>query len=164
MDADRFDTLARSLTRGGASHHALAGLVAGAIGLLGARAEESAAHELKATCKKKSGQAKKKCLKKAKKHAAQHAAEDASGGGGGGGGNDQPPPPFCASQPDGTACGYCRLCQSGACQADSTQNNAACGSDGTGRCLNGRCNPVPTCSPRNGPCQTVADCCSAGST
>jgi hypothetical protein len=58
MDAERFDSLARSLTGGGSRRHALTGLVAGALGLLGARAGETAAHDLKAKCKKKSGEAK----------------------------------------------------------------------------------------------------------
>lgn len=143
MDAERFDTLARSLTSAGPRRHVL-GLLSGVtlvalaplLGLAGAEA----------------GKRKKK--KKKKKRPVPVDT----------GPTLPPPPPFCASQPDGASCGYCRLCQSGACQADLTQNNAACGSDGTGRCLNGTCNPVPSCSPRNGPCQTVADCCSAGST
>ena len=75
-----------------------------------------------------------------------------------------PPPAFCASEPDGAPCGFCRTCQGGVCQADPTQNEGSCGSDGTGLCWNGTCNSVPSCSARYGPCQTVADCCSGGST
>jgi hypothetical protein len=72
------------------------------------------------------------------------------------------PPAFCASQPDGAPCGFCRKCQSGVCQADVAQNASSCGSAG-GLCWDGTCNPVPTCSPRYGACQTAADCCSNGS-
>jgi hypothetical protein len=144
MDAERFDTLARSLTIDRSRRRVLgllSGLTLGALAPLLHLADAQA------------GKGKKK--KKKKKRSTPPAAT---------GPTSPPPPPFCASQPDGAACGFCRLCQSGACQADSTQNNAACGNDGTGRCLNGTCNPVPTCSPRNGPCQTAADCCSFGST
>lgn len=73
-------------------------------------------------------------------------------------------PPFCASQPNGAPCGYCRKCQGGVCQADASLNETSCGSDGTGRCWEGTCNPKPTCVGRFGSCQTVAQCCSAGST
>ena len=76
MDAERFDTLARSLRSAGSRRRALSGLVAGTLGLaLWPLAEDDTAHELKDKCKKKSGAAKKKCLKKAKKHAAEHASE-----------------------------------------------------------------------------------------
>jgi hypothetical protein len=135
MDVDRFDTLARSLTRGGSRRHALTGLVTGALSLLGARAEEVAAHDLKAKCKKKSGQAKKKCLKKTKENAAEHAAQDASGGGGGGGGGDDQPPPVCTAP-----CTGGRICQAGGI--------CACPS-GTRGCFNGNC----------GACCSNFDCC-----
>jgi hypothetical protein len=143
MDADRFDTLARSFTSAGSRRHVL-GLLSGVtLGALAPLLELAGAE---------AGKRKKK--KKKKKRPVPVATEPTS----------PPPPPFCASQPDGTSCSFCRICQSGACQADSTQNNAACGNNGTGRCLNGTCNPVPTCSPRNGPCHADADCCSFGST
>src|SRR5687767_10268917 len=75
MDDSRFDTLTRSLGTAGSRRRALGGLLAGTLGILGWHGgDESAAHDLKKKCKKKSGEAKKKCIKKAKKHAAEHAA------------------------------------------------------------------------------------------
>src|SRR5688572_3826338 len=82
MDGSRFDALTRSLGTAGSRRRVLSGLFAGTLGILGWHdGDEIAAHDLKAKCKKKSGEAKKKCLKKAKKHNAQHASET------------QPPPP-----------------------------------------------------------------------
>src|SRR5688572_25780521 len=73
MDGSHFDTLSRTFSTTGSRRRALGGLLLGALGLLnGGGAEDAAAHNLKAKCKKKSGEAKKKCLKKAKKHAATH--------------------------------------------------------------------------------------------
>jgi hypothetical protein len=86
MDDSRFDALARTLATAGSRRRALGGLLAGTLGLAGwPLGEDAAAHNLKAKCKKKSGEAKKKCLKKAKKHAAAHASEP-----------PPPPPPTCA--------------------------------------------------------------------
>jgi len=113
MDDSRFDALARALTRAGSRRRALGGLLTAALGLAGRPVgEDAAAHDLKATCKKKSGKAKKKCLKKARKHAAQHASEP-----------PPPPPPLtCAQICDGccTAAGRC---------APGT-TSAACGTGG----------------------------------
>ena len=96
MDGIRFDRLTRSLGTAGSRRRALAGLVAGALGLLsGGSDDEAAAHDLKAKCKKKSGTAKKKCLKKAKKHAATHASESS------------PPPPPEPRCPQSTAPHWC---------------------------------------------------------
>jgi hypothetical protein len=86
MDGSRFDRLTKLLSAPGSRRRALAGLLAGTLGLAGwSVGEDAAAHNLKAKCKKKSGEAKKKCLKKAKKHAATHTTT-------------QPPPlpPTCA--------------------------------------------------------------------
>ena len=67
MDADRFDTLTRSLTTAGSRRGALAAVLSGAVSLLSWQGIETVdAHNPKAACKKKSGDAKKKCLKKAK--------------------------------------------------------------------------------------------------
>jgi hypothetical protein len=102
MDDSRFDALARTLSTAGSRRRALGGLLLSSLGLLGrGSVEDAAAHDLKAKCKKKSGDAKKKCLKKAKKHAAQHAAET------------QPPPPphVCAGRNFCTTKGEQNLCQ-----------------------------------------------------
>src|SRR5687767_1929496 len=81
MDDFRFDSLARSLGTASSRRRALGGLLAGTLGVLGWQDQDDAvAHDLKAKCKKKSGEAKKRCLKKARKHNAQHA-------------NETPPPP-----------------------------------------------------------------------
>jgi hypothetical protein len=63
MDGIRFDALARSLTTAGSRRRALSGLLAGALGLLGSRAEPAAAKKKKPCppCKKrKKGKCKKK--------------------------------------------------------------------------------------------------------
>jgi hypothetical protein len=72
MDGFRFDRLPRTLTAAGSRRRALSSLLAGTLGTLGWHADDAAAHDFTAKCKKKSGDAKKKCLKKAKKHAAMH--------------------------------------------------------------------------------------------
>ena len=81
MDESYFDSLVvRSLGTAGWRRRALVGVLAGALGLVGwPDPEDAIAHELKDTCKKKSGEAKKKCLKKAKKHNAAHAFETPPG-------------------------------------------------------------------------------------
>src|SRR5687768_14657954 len=102
MDDSRFDALARSLGTAGSRRRALSGLLAGTLGILGWHdSDEIAAHNLKAKCKKKSGEAKKKCLKKAKKHAALHAAESPPP-------PPPPPPPVCTP-----SCTGGRTCQAG---------------------------------------------------
>ena len=73
MDADRFDTLTRSLTTVGSRRRALALTLGGALAPLLGRGETDAHNVLK-KCKKKSGKQKKMCLKKAKKHNATHTA------------------------------------------------------------------------------------------
>lgn len=142
MDAHQFDALVSRLSTNLTRRHSL-----GVLGVVGASA---AGLVSEADAKKK----KKKKNKGKKKPTTTQAP------------TTQPPttaPPFCASQPDGAPCGYCRKCQSGVCQADATLNETSCGSAG-GLCWNGTCNPVPSCAPRYGACQTVADCCSNGST
>jgi hypothetical protein len=139
MDPNRFDTLARSLMAT-SRRHVLGILSSSAVGVLTPLLQRADVE---------AGKRKKKKKKKKKKGITPVLPA---------------PPPFCASQPDGAPCGFCRRCQSGTCAADMAQNDAACGSDGTGRCLNGVCNPRPTCSFRGEHCNTVADCCSAGST
>jgi hypothetical protein len=78
MDSARFDRLTRSLGTAASRRWALAAVLSGSLGLLGRQGmNDTAAHDLKKTCKTKSGDAKKKCLKKAKRHNAQHANETA---------------------------------------------------------------------------------------
>ena len=120
MDDSRFDALARSLTTAGSRRRALGGLLAGTLGVLGRHdGDESAAHDLKAKCKKKSGGAKKKCLKKAKKHAAEHAAATSLG--------PLPPGPTCTdgskngSESDVDCGGSCPRCPTG--QGCATRND-----------------------------------------
>jgi hypothetical protein len=144
MDGFRFDSLARSLATASSRRRALGGLLAGALGLVGwPGGEDAAAHDLKAKCKKKSGEAKKKCLKKAKKHAATHADET------------PPPPPPPACDP---ACGVCQVCAGGECLR--ANDNAVC--NGSGRCLNGVCNPQPACLGLSDKTCTASEQCCTG--
>ncbi len=77
MDPGTFDTLARSLAST-SRRTILRRLASTAVGgllvpVLGEAATD--AHNLSATCKKKSGKARKKCLRKARKHATTHVTE-----------------------------------------------------------------------------------------
>jgi hypothetical protein len=128
MDDARFDSLTRSLTTARSRRRALGSLLAGTLVLLGVRSQQVAAHDTLRTCKKKSGDAKRKCLKKARKHTAQHA-------------NEAPPPPpgpTCSDRVKngnetdvdcGGSCGPCANeqrclnftdCQSAACAPNGT--------------------------------------------
>ena len=169
MDDSRFDSLVRSLGTAGSRRRALAGVLAGALGLVGwPDPEDATAHDLKATCKKKSGEAKKKCLKKAKKHAAQHAAETPP--------TDLECTPDCAGKqcgPNGCSgsCGSCgvgKRCDArGRCVCVPQCDGKTCGSDGCGaQC--GSCRDVETCQEGScmcaapGPgdsCTSAAECC-----
>jgi hypothetical protein len=96
MDIETFAALSRRLAGGqtrslsiaGSRRPVLVGLLAGAIGLLDwGRAEEAAAHDTLAKCKKIKDKTKKKtCVKKAKKHNATHTTLIPS---------SPPPPPPC---------------------------------------------------------------------
>ena len=75
MDADRFDTLIRSLPTGGSRRRMLVAALAGVAGLLGLVRTDTAGHNALKSCKGKKGDKKKKCLKKAKEHNQQHQTE-----------------------------------------------------------------------------------------
>ena len=66
----------------------------------------------------------------------------------------------CQPRPDGIGCGStpCQACQGGVCV--NTANDTLC--QGTGRCLNGICNPQPVCAPYGAGCSTAdpGTCCS----
>jgi hypothetical protein len=74
MDADRLDSLARSLARSGRRRTLLCLLTGGALGLAGwPHADDAAAHNTLKKCKKIEDKKKRKaCIKKAKKHNATH--------------------------------------------------------------------------------------------
>ena len=159
MDSARFDSLTRSLTQTGSRRRALAAL-SGALGLFGLTdADDATAHDLKATCKKKSGEAKKKCLKKAKKHAAEHAATavptvptpTCSDGIKNGSESDVDCGGSCPRCATGKACQgpgdctsglcqsqVCRVCTDISCTADITCTTLGCGTcnQATGKCRN----------------------------
>jgi hypothetical protein len=105
--------------------------------------EDVAAHDLFATCKKKSGKQKKKCLKKARKHAATHTATPTTGLSCPSG--QRPCRGACLSVLiccDASDCAGGRTCQQGTC---------ACPPD----------EPHDNCAPGNTVCQqccTVTDC------
>ena len=128
MDAERFDALTRTFTGAGTRRRALGGLLLGSLGLLGWQsAEDTDAHDLKAKCKKKSGDAKKKCLKKAKKHAAQHASEPTLTCPQG----QRPCRGACLSVLiccDETDCAGGRTCQNGTCACPATKPHICPGS------------------------------------
>ena len=167
MDGSRFDTLTKTLGTYRSHRRALGGLLLGSLGLLSrTRAEKTTAHELKDTCKKKSGEAKKKCKKKAKKHAAAHANE--------------PPPPPCVPQcgsnpcaPDGCG-GICQtctrgaICQGGQCVNGSLALGATCSPGSPRACTSGVCGCHGTeCTCRKATCMgdftvgcsVTVDCC-----
>jgi hypothetical protein len=136
MDANRFDALARTLTAVSSRRgagRALAGLTLG-----GMLIPLSGLTETKARKKKRKGKGKKKK-----------------------GGKPSPPAAFCADHANGASCddSPCKACQDGACVPST--DDALC--NGTGRCLNGVCNPPPSClQPGNLDCfpDTPAVCCS----
>ena len=126
MDASRFDRLTRSLSTADSRRRVLGGLLLGALGLLGSQGvEDAAAHNPLASCKKKSGKAKKKCVKKAKAHNATHTVAAPP--------PPPPPPPTCTdgvkngTETDIDCGGSCPECANGkACQ-------------GAGDCASGKC-------------------------
>ena len=58
MDADRFDSLARSLTAAGSRRRALAAALSGALGLLGLAHPDDVAAAKSGKCKPKCGECK----------------------------------------------------------------------------------------------------------
>src|SRR5215211_8507750 len=154
MDGVTFDRLTKTLTAPGSRRRALGGLLAGAFGLAGWSGMNGAvAHDLKAKCKKKSGDAKKKCLKKAKKHAAEHADEA------------PPPPGPCDGTPNDSPCNGDGKCLNGVCNPKPgclgynkgpCLNETVCCGD---FCSSGLCNTI-TGAATGSPCQNGLDCAS----
>ena len=152
MDANRFDTLTRSLTQIGSRRRALVAALGGALSLLGVA--DATAHDPLKKCKKKSGKQKKTCIKKAKAHNTQHASETSAA----------PPPPSspvcspacgicqqcvdgtCVTAPDFTLCGRCKECFAGACEP--VPDGRSCGT--CLKCKAGACN--------NQECPVCEDC------
>jgi hypothetical protein len=154
MDADRFDTLARSLTTPGSRRRALASAVGGALGVLGLRQPDPSARRgkckptcdecqkcKKGDCEKKNG--KKKCKTgKCKPKAAGTPCTAFAGGQCQNGTciNVQADEANCGSL--GTACDPTQVCQAGSCFPSSTcpetiasacsldENGTPCGSSG----------------------------------
>jgi hypothetical protein len=115
------------------------------------------AHDLKAKCKKKSGDAKKKCLKKAKKHAAELPPVTCGAGTKICNGQCIPSASCCGGCPAGTICqdGFCVLCASGETPCRNACVNLATDAANCGRC--GRTCPSGECL--NGACTCgVAEC------
>jgi len=163
MDANGFDTLARSLTTAGSRRGALAGFLGSALGLVGFPTDEAVAHDLLSKCKKIKDKAKrKKCLKKARAHNATHLTEMPP---------PPPPPPdvTCTPSCGGRNCGLdgcgglCGPCNDGTC----TDGICVCRSGEElcqGKCVSacaGGMMRVPgscSCCTLHGPC-TPGPCC-----
>lgn len=154
MDADRFDSLTRTLTTAGSRRRALALAISGALGSL-LTPYDAEAHDALEKCKKLKGDKKKKCLKKAKKHDRRHASCT----------------PNCAGKdcgPDGCgrSCGACTGgdCVNGTC--DCPDGQELCGGVCREACPTGSVRLPATCNccnPPDGPCnQPTPDptCCS----
>jgi hypothetical protein len=161
MDGSHFDTLTRSLSTAGSRRRALGGLLTGVFGVLGWQGQDdAAAHDLKATCKKKSGKAKKKCLKKARKHKAEHASETPP--------TDLTCTPDCAGKLCGSngcggscgSCSACKQCSSGG-RCVTSPDFTACG--GGKQCSGGVCATPPGCENAAG-CIHGNMCCSGSCT
>jgi hypothetical protein len=117
MEADRFDTLSRTLSAAPSRRTALR-LLAGSVfgSLVTLTHDDAAAHDALLECKKKKGKQKKKCLKKAKAHNGAHTT---------------PAPPGCIRSCAGKTCG-------------SDGCSGSCGTCGIGsECCRGGC--LSTC-------------------
>jgi hypothetical protein len=184
MDGLTFDTFTRSLTVAGTRRHALAGLLAGALGLLAAQAESAVAKKKKPCppCKKRK---KGKC-----KGSLPDGAACVGGACQGGRCVAALPPgpsgptcydgvrngnetgvdcggPDCSPCPSGQACSHRADCVSALCQGTCQQCSAGtpCGADVNGNCgcQAGTCFtavgfPVSSCAaecPSSWPCNTV---------
>jgi hypothetical protein len=134
MDAERFETLLRSLSEHRSRRGALRLLAGSALGsLLGWRESGVGdAHDLSARCKKRKGDKKKRCLKRARKHNAEHAGE----------------PPRCPAERAcaEACCASGQICKGGTecCTEDQA---AFCAPPGEIRC-----------GPWDGPCGRRLDC------
>ena len=176
MDADRFESLLRSLSPSPSRRRALrllAGLVLGSPLALGTPGTD--AHDTSAKCKKLADKDKrKKCLKKAKKHLARHGRQtprcsDGLTDCGGGCVNTHTDEANCGSC--GTGCATTQVCQAGSCFPQSTcpafgppacgPSATACGPDcGCGVSAEGNIVCIqsePACEAPT-PCTTSADC------
>jgi len=143
IDGFRFDALSRSLTTAGSRRRALTGLVSGTLGLVGARAEQTAARTCK-TIKKKAKR--KKCLAKAK-GCVPNCVDKLCGSDG------------CTGT-CGKSCVAPETCQNGECLCTrSCAPTNACGPDGcNGSC--GVCSGGSTCSAMGVcECGTGSDLC-----
>jgi hypothetical protein len=72
-------------------------------------------------------------------------------------GSPPPSPPASPPPPCPAGCAACQECQNGACVTKA--NDSTC--NGDGRCLNGTCNPRPTCLANEATCtEGGTPCCS----
>jgi hypothetical protein len=145
MDGFSFDALTRSLTTAGSRRRALAALLLGSLGFLGAQAEETAAKN----CKKiKNKKKRKKCLAKAKM--TPSCTRNCAG-------------KSCGDDGCGGSCGDCfrGTCQGGVCRCPSGQElcNGACMT----ACAQDELRDPDTCrccSANISPCGIGSHCCS----
>lgn len=141
MDIHQFDAIAIALGSPTIRRRAVGVLLGGALSALGLAGTDAArSGTCKPSCNACSTCQKGKCKKK-------HGKKKCKKG-------------TCQPRPDGIGCGStpCQACQGGVCV--TTANDTLC--QGTGRCLNGICNPQPVCAPYGAGCSTVdpGTCCS----
>ena len=139
MDGDRFDALARSLTAARPRRALLGAALAGLLALRAAPEAGAACLPAGQACdpQRPGACCSKKCPTRTKRCACTAAT--------------CPPPANPCKQ---------AACVNGRCGAKNRPDDAAC--DGTGRCLAGRCNAQPVCSPvgTNCPSASAPPCCS----
>jgi hypothetical protein len=142
MDADRFDTLLRSLAQTPSRRGALR-VLAGSVlaGLVTVDGDNSDAHNPLKKCKKKSGKAKKKCLTKAKAHNATHATASCTRNCAG---------KTCGADGCGGGCGV-------ACTGGRTCQNGTCRCPGGTELCNDTC--VAPCGPGTQRTSSTCTCC-----
>ena len=147
MDADRFDTLARSLTSVGSRRRALGAALSGALGALGMAEVDEASAARSGKCKRKPGECERcdrgKCEKKDGKKRCKAGK--------------------IKVKASGTPCSN-GFCQNGACtctglQASCSSSAECCSS--TAACAPNFCAPgiARCCLPLGAACAHSCDCC-----
>lgn len=158
MDADRFDALARTLAAPGSRRRALAGLLGGAVALLGPT--DAAAGAATKRCKQIEDRKRRRaCLARGRRRPRGDTGSPPP---------PPPPPPPCAGKPDDAPCHGDGRCRNGACNPRPTcggyqsGDGRPCDAVAEAACCSGACDPVfgSACLLGNAgrPCRASADC------